>query len=697
MPRTLQPIVVRGPAASLTPPSVPTAIVYVKRLWSDAWALKTDLLVESVVGRTAAGGTGQAELRREYGSVLRPFGTAFVGQAPIDLLGVWIKVELVVNDGRDLIWIGMIVSEVRDIYSSGSTRTGVQRWVAQDASIVLKKTHLGRSYWLQQKWDPILPATEIEWELRTIDWIPDVNAPDPDNNRLGNRSSTKYDGSYLYGGTDRWTRAEYVDYLLRRFVSNEDEPVQANRGPAWLLTGQRDILENATDVIPIRQGESLHDVLHRLISPQLGVDYAILPMPSGFELYCYALTAKEYSFGSVTLPRNPNTVSIDLSNFSPATSARVVRSIEHQYDRIDVQGARAILTTSLQPDLTGTSSDPDGPRTSVPPKFFKGWSATGGLEPLYRAGTGTPGDAAEQHDHARRSPFFDPVFQRFVAPFPVWRSGSVGHRRPFALVFENDGTPSIVNREDRRQQSVRRTLPVLGLYEGFDYSQFPVVDQNPVGTTPDLMRPVVFLYDRTDLRYVLADDVGVSVSVLNNEWGVQLSAGQPHLLAFNHFVGAAPTLIDPRYDYESMIATIAYELDVRLAVVHNASPLEKPAGSSIVLVRPESEYWLLDASAAIGLSLTDDRKLIQSPGQAEIRNDAGQLEAVMAGAIARYSEERARAEVVVQGLWPYAGVLGQILDVIEEAADTQFIDAPVTEIEWNFSNVTTIIRTGFAQ
>ena len=81
-----------------------------------------------------------------------------------------------------------------------------------------------------------------------------------------------------------------------------------------------------------------------------------------------------------------------------------------------------------------------------------------------------------------------------------------------------------------------------------------------------------------------------------------------------------------------------------------------------------------------------------------VRNDWARISARMAGALARHYQERARAQIVVRGLLPWGGLLGQILTVIDEGGDSQTIEAPITDIRWmGGDHPTTIISTGFAR
>ena len=93
-----------------------------------------------------------------------------------------------------------------------------------------------------------------------------------------------------------------------------------------------------------------------------------------------------------------------------------------------------------------------------------------------------------------------------------------------------------------------------------------------------------------------------------------------------------------------------------------------------------------------------DPRFFDMSGPARVlRNDVDRLALVMAGAIARYYNTRARAEIEIVGLRPWGDLVGQIMTVIEEGGDTQEIKAPITAVDWIAGDrPMTIVRTGFA-
>jgi hypothetical protein len=113
--------------------------------------------------------------------------------------------------------------------------------------------------------------------------------------------------------------------------------------------------------------------------------------------------------------------------------------------------------------------------------------------------------------------------------------------------------------------------------------------------------------------------------------------------------------------------------------------------------------WYLAIGTIVGVDDLGELKV--SPPDPEsgagivLRNDAKRMALAMAGAISRYCDKRARAELVFRGLLARSYWIGQILGVVDEGGDTHKIEAPITSVEWivTDTDVSTIIRTGFAR
>lgn len=682
-----------GPGSTTIPTTVSPAVIEIKQNWGDVWQVALELELTRAVTNAAGQDLGSCELQRRYGaSVKSPHEAAPAVRPPIELIGWWVQIYLMGEQGLDLSWVGRISSEARDVFSAATIAEGVQTWIAYEPLQELRKIYVGRSIWLENT-EPD-SEEDPDWTEKDIGWVPTMNGRGPHNSLVGNRSPVKSNGTYCYGGTDLWTHLEYAEYVLKRFAYRYDPDNELDHWlnwPEWQIVGQTDLLQAMTTTISFGSTQTVAEILRKLIPPSLGVDYTIYPIPQspspGFEIYVYSLHADEHSFGSATLSPNPNVVNVDMSLFPNVAQARVVNTLDQQYDRINVRGRRIVACCSLENftqhgnSFVGKWPPPvdEDPDDEIPPT---------GLEISYRAGTGTAEDSAAKHDEARLADVYDPLYQWFGAPV-LWdmQGGQVTPK------LDAEGKPNGFDADN--QTTIRRTLSWLPLWQGFDYSVYPPVDNNPVGYVPDFMSPSVWVYDPDTRRFVRSDKVGISVQALDDEWGVKLLPSPNHLLALNHFDDAADTAYEPKYDHELCIATIAVETDQRLQLTFDMAPGGIAAGHELNIDVPDAELWWLAPHTVTGMDANGDPRRLSA--SRVLRNDADRLAMVMAGAIARYYRERARAVITVKGLWPWSLLVGQILGVIQEGANTQFISAPITSVEWTLSGEpTTIIRTGFA-
>jgi len=645
-----------GPESSEIPFPVAPPRIEIKHDWSDEWRIEPELELVRCVAAASGEDLGVCELRRRYGAVKGPQDDDFYIRKSWKLLGYWVRISVLGTEGYQTIWVGQISTESREIHGTDSSESGIQTWVAYEPLQILRKTRIAESYWLESG------------QEKTIAWIPPMNSRDAQGTLIGNRSAAKSNGTYLYGGSDIWTRYDALEYIVKRFLDRSSAG-----GPTWTIGGQADLLKDLTDMINFGSTQTVAEALRRLIPVRLGMDYTIVPTEDGFEISIYALTSDEWSFGGATLPRNPNTVRIRSGQHPDLVRAEVVRTIDHQYDRIRVLGRRIVMCCTLRAD--------DG---SLVPKW------TSSLETAYKDGTGSDTDSAAKQDKVRQQDRFRPVYQLFGAPANWDHQG--GAAAPVIDAEGNINWGSVSN----YQNQVRETLSWIPLREGLDYSTDPPTDQNPSGYTPDLLPPAAWLYDPEGSgRYVLAEEVGVSVSALRSDLGVFLQAQPNHLLAKGHWTGARKTTTQPKYDYDKLVVTLAFETDQRQMFSY-----ELPGGgdgSTMDIEVPDAELWLLAPNTVVGVASDGTLKTSGSNGRV-LRDDGQRMMMVMAGALARYYVQRARARIVLKGLWPMSELIGQILTVVEEGNDSTTIHAPITSVEWIIGDSQqTVIKTGFAQ
>lgn len=669
-----------GPIDVPFPAEIAAALVDVRQAWADDWDYRPE--IDFAAGSAGIGGQGigQVELRYRYGLTVRPYEAAYATVKPLDLLGWWVRIRIAGAQGVQTVWVGRITGETRRLYGSGTTRSGEQVFTAQEPLHLLEKIHVSQSWW------------NNDLTTFAIDWPPTFNRRDEANIEVGNRTTAKIVhpdpgglSTYLFGGTSVWTREQMLEYVLVRFVDES-----GSSGPKWTYGGQADLLADITDSVEMDATQTAAELLGKIIDPRYGIDYRIVPVldgdnVEGFSVEVFALAAEAAVFGGAKLPKNPNTVKIKASQTIDNITTEIIRTHDRRFGKIRVIGERVVSCFSLS---FGESS------------LEAKWSAA--LETAYEAGTGVGADSVEAHDAAQASDRFRAVYQAFGPPMTWNFAGGKdplldanGTVLPYDITQQGGGAGAGIASSQMR---IRRTLDWLPLREGFDYSKDPAVDENDNDRYPDLLPPAAWAYDDLLQRWLTLDKQGIGIAVSAAGIGVQFSAQPNHLLGKNHLAASAEGSQLPILDYAQMHVTIAVETDERLILEHDLDPAGSgPHDGVMDIMVAGAHCWVLSPHTVVGV---DAAGKLQKSGDSRrvLRNDNARLALVMAGAIARYQSERNRAVVVVAGLHPWQGLLGQVLTVVEDGGDSHEIQAPITSIEWfnDPKSPTTTIRTGYA-
>jgi len=633
----------------------PAGLVYVKATWSDDWELRTDLDLVEVYRATGGQDLSRAVVRGRYGRVLPVGQTAFETPDAEDLARRWVRVDLAGREGAATVFVGRISSEARGMHFREDRASGVQDWVAYGGLQILRKAHLDTVGWYR------------DGAVLNLDWGPNFNAS------TGGRPAGNYrffPGHWLFGGTDLWTRETMALYVLAR--------IGEAGGPVWTLAGDLRWLEDATDEVPVRPGETAAEVLRRIIDPQRGVDFFVEPTDAGFEVRVYSLYSEAVSFGetpTVTLTPSHDAVRFNLTTpgAAAASSVKVVRTWDHRYARIRVIGERIVRAVTLTLDVE-------------PQTLEAGWSDA--LEAEYKAALG---DDAQENDAFRRSETFRDVYQTFRV-----KTDTMDCRAP---KLSAEGEVQIGEYEDEAQTAIRETLPWLPLYTGVDYT---VADPAAPDETAGLLKPLVWIYrvEPAPGVWIPADKAGVGVSVLETDWGFHLSTRPNHLLAgVLDWQGAANSMHRPRYNWRATMATLAFRTDHRLALEHVVDP-DDATGEVLEVHVPGAECWVVDPNVYVRVDQTEDGDQVvrRTPAQVIVRNDAPRLAAVMAGLIARYGRPRSRAHCVFHDMGPWTQCLGKMLTAIESPnGGLVSVGGPVTSVRLSaYPEPRTELKAGFA-
>ena len=710
-----------GPESTQIPFSSQSTLISMRAAIGDEWQAMPELDLEHATAETCGqGGAGEMIFSRRYGMVKHPWEADFSSKEPIDIIGWWARLEVIDQDsGRSRVWEGKVFTEQREVHGSSLGPSGIQRWTAAEPMAILDRISVSTSWW----------ADDAN-NLSEIGWCPDFNKRDHQGVAVGNRTEEMPDDrSYVFGGTDLWTRRDMVEYLLQRYV-----------GESWKITGQDEILDQVSDTVEIPHGATVGRILAHIIPRKLGIDFVIRATEDGyFELQVFSLLGKAYSFGETSIPVNPNLVQFEAGQALDNPLTVMVRTREHSYSRIRILGARILVCCTLRGD--------DG---SLVPR----WSPS--LEAAYRQGVlkqNENGDlvpdtdaGAEDQDRFRASSRFEPVFQQFGPPndWDFQGGEAAPATSPDGDLDPGAGTTIL----GAKQRKIRETEDHLPMLEGWDYSTDPPTDETLEGVEPSLVRPMAWVYEEevevlgyrsndgwiwyvedlegmtqqekeqrgltgSDLtknfeivwkgRYVLAETVSIHVGAPARDIGTFLNCSPNHVLALNHFDPGsdalnAESMHQPKFDYEKIVATIAYRSDERLKLEYQVPGLEGVTEEGSIDVVDESlQLWYMAPSTVLRVDESTGEFVTSGPQGRVLRNDASRAALLMAGAVARYVEERVRAIVHVKGFMPATDLLGQIVSYVQEGGDLYTVQAPITSVEYKGGEKpSTVIKAGFA-
>ncbi len=722
-------ITVIGPNPARNAPPWKTVIpwVEIRKNWGDLWQYVPSLEFVRATRATAAQDIGSCVLKHRYGALRHPheFGPQPLKHNPAGwnrqgAVGSWIRIWFAgVESARPFVgWFGRIASETRDLIGTEtdslgfSSPGGVQLFTAYEPLYLLNKIHVSESYW----WN------ETEEDDKRIKWVPGMNSRDELGLIVGNRSTIVHRpldangaaiegevATFMYGGTSQWSHLAYVEYLLERFANRYNDngfPL----GPKFKLAGQLNILNTMFTVIRWPDTITVGAMLRKLIPTEAGIDFKTDykfeqggNAPETVEIVVHALTAQPSGYSGVELPRNPNQVRIDPTAALDMT-VRLESTGSKRYSTIRLVGDRVVVLANLfGPNEVGIERNRPantlpGIPTMVPawPNQLAGLGEPNTLIQEYWKGRGDAAGRPEQHDAARGNSKYQDVYRAFAAPFD-W------DRDRYSPRIGPGGVVETLGRGARRrlipseyQDLVRATLPKLPLRSNIDYTTNPPTDFNESGHLGEYRSPTVWFLAEKLERYVSNDAAEISVSALQLQWGVRLGITPAHVVALHDFIPDGVNIFgsktEPVYDWKKCVALIAMETDQRFMLEHTIANVDDGDGSVLEIRVPGAQLWFLPPNVVVHADRAGNLRYGKAQ---ELRNDRAQLLMTMAGAIARFFNERARAEITIKHYWPSGEWLGHILTTVGQGLDTHNVQAAVTSVTWEGHK--TIIRTGFAR
>jgi hypothetical protein len=694
-------MILRGPSATQVTPVLPV-LVWTKPTWEDPWTWQPELRALGVRLASASDGASSATFARPYGWVKHPWETAVAWKSPwTGLAGLWVMVASAGEAGYQPIFIGRLEAETRQPHGADEGPSGVQTWQAVGPTSLLERRAISRSWWLED-------GTE-----RELQWVPDANRRGEHGLLLGNRSEDKSNGTYLFSGPatldtgDVWSHYDLLEYVVERFLNAPEAGSGTGSGDIhWTIGGQVDLLAEILDVVPMDDTQTVADLLARLIPRTKGLDYLVNWTEEGFEIRVFSLNSLPWSFGWVTLHSNPQHVFFTAGECVENLGTSLATVTEEQYRTIRVLGNRLVICGSLVGDAVVMEAPAFSPHPNAG-SLAPCWDA--GLEAEYLAGK--PGVEDPEWDSGskgvigwnrefRRQEKFAAVYQHYAMPIG-WDMDAAG----FAPLVKPNG--DIAANGAPYQTYARQALDWLPLKEGYDYSNGETVPLDDESEEKDFLPPAVWVsnisaldeYDPGDMGYFPAEDCGISVSIAKTRLGVELSASPNHLLAMTHWTGASPSDVLPKYDYELLVATLAWESDQRWGFEVQLDN-GRADGVKEILIE-DAECWWLAPNTVVGVDENLALKFSGSSGRL-LRCDLTPLVFAMAGALARYGSPRSRATIELAGLFPFGPLVGRILDYVESGGEAQAVAAPITSITWTIPQderamPRTTIHTGYAR
>jgi len=649
----------------------PDHIVETKVEWEGAWTQQPRL--ECLRARTCvAPERSEAVFKWLYGSIAYPTHD-FTGVAPLEIGDYYVRVSF---DGEE--WIGVIAQEAFNIFANlEADPTGLEPIVA---------------YGLDQTLDGD-PLTEAVVDLGggsrdKVDFLPTFNVRHSKGGTLlGNRSGSKIDGAYTFGGTDVWSVKDILEALLAHYHYPSDPP--------FVLGGLASDLDQIYPVVDL-YGLTIRQAVEKLIDRRRGYSWRIIAGSGGIGNNTLSIVSQfkttvnvgEAAPYEAAFAPNPTQASIDARTSEWIESCVVRREYASECDEVRVEGAR----------IKSVFSVAGGNNT-----LAAGWHAD--HETAYLAGASGAADyaglalseQAYRNGLVRADDRFDRVFRFFRVELASEYKAGPGTTL-YRMNPPTDYRGELLAGSAEMLAIDHPLLPTTVLEEGIDYTDSELPQTLPTGGQSRFRKPFVLVKDDQD-RYHYADqlsDVGIPnarVEMADREMGVLVEFRPAHLLARNHWTGAEPDEWEPVFDYEDVIATICMETDERLVVVETAAVSQAEWWRRILITIPDAELWFVARDTVVGVD--EDGALEVTPQEFELRNDADRLRVIAKLAAQWYGTPHRAIDLVENRVRNIAEPGSLILNVLGGDALTLECNSLVTLQQWDFENGKTVLQSGW--
>ena len=610
-------------------------IVQTKSQWDEDWT--TNPHVEPISANIAAETIGQFRFRVRYGVVKYPAepNSQLNLKDHTQINRQWIRC---MTTSGDVLFLGRVELDTRQLQGPDS---GVQTFTAYDGLHILRKIEMTQSVVKQplgvKVHDCLLPFNQHPTSRK--------QATTP------NRSEFKFNGSYIFeNGGDNWRIDDAIEYLLTNFVNSPGQP-------HWTFSGTID-----HEVEPMEFGTktTAFEILRRLVDKNYGYSFVVLPSDAGYEIRLFPMAVEEVSFGTVTVPANSNQFTINDSS-DPHIQVTIEESQAHNVGTIVAQGSKMVICRSFEL-LKG--------------QLNQDWDPS--LIPEYTAA----------HDFSRPDERFSPLWCRFTVNMLTVNN-----------VWTPDNNPTLTA-EGTLDFDTVGPLPIfasgmesLPLMTGNDYETVFIPEDEVQGR---FWSPKMFLFQDEIIDF---EDIEVEAElmVLEDELGMQIRTRTPHLFASHQYPNADSihSEVSPWYRTNTVVITIAFESPQRLKRVHKIPDAAAQDGVMTIEV-PDAEFWWLAKDTHLRTWADPEGgkqfSKVTVPNGSILRDDGPKLDRVMAGAIARYTTARGKANGTARGIFTWHTNLGWVL-----FTDDPDVQSVLTSVSWSFENgFRTTFSSGFA-
>lgn len=619
--------------------------VWVKRTWTAAWQYVPYLKPVSAFWE-AAPGISSARLRYQYGILKQADQAAFAYYSPVQLQGWYVAIWGHSYAGSAPLWIGVIGPQDQAVFgaSAQGLPQGVQELTAYGLEWLLHRRPIDRAY--------------VEAGVRVIDRTPAFNrryrwgATKVQGNRSNSRNGA---GVYTFSEDGAaWSHLDILEYVLYYFGWEAVPFVLA--GDAWVL-GQR-VTEVDQDY-----GPTVGDLLNKLIDRKRGLGWSLVTSGApGAPVYihCWSVTQWAWWFDDIILPGNRNQVWLRLDGLKGLETEMSFNPVS-QVDQIIIEGNPIKVVQTLR-------------------------YSDGTLEPAWTSTEETNYKAGDDED--RKGEQYGNVYRKFRIP----AAHDFAEAQP-TVTWDGRVDPTTASGSYWRQgRSFLNWLP-------WEESS---ADPN---AEPSMRKPFAAINASGAWHYlhdVSDEDVRVgqcSLELLDRELAVLLRGRINHVLALNHWAGAAASDTDPVFDWENLSLTLFYETDTLLRVrVPLWTGLFSETARSLVVRDETAEYWysapntILDIQGGSPVYYADPLHEQYNV----IRDDTGRLRALAVFLAAWYAQMRATISMTAQGI-RLGFPLGTLIQAASSGRAAEPVGTVVTRMGWNFDGGATFVQTGYGE